>query len=276
MPTDPFANLMGSIEKEYAAARSANEKRYKEAMAIYDEIITRYQPGGGFGKAALGQLEKQKVRETGAGMQQLISSGLYGTTTAAGLGKQWEEEVGAPSRLKLEDIMMQRLSQAQVGKAGFMERRQDVYPDVGALAGYAGQAAAAGGGGGGGVSRVYGGTQKWGTYGAPAQPGLTGGTGRGTSPGPGVASATVGFGPTETGTGKTYSGGMYDEYMKTHAETYSPEEVGTAEMVWKGLGRRDPSKEGGQYGEWVSAVSTPVKPKKPKTDMWKEFQGQIG
>lgn len=132
-----------AIEQEYQSALAANEQRYAQAMAIYDEIIKRYQPGGTFGKAALGQLEAQKTRDVGKETQQMISSGLYGTTTTAGLPTKWEAEVGAPSRLRLEDIMMERLSQAQIGKAGFIERREDVYPDVGAYAGYAAQAATA-------------------------------------------------------------------------------------------------------------------------------------
>ncbi len=132
-----------AIQQEYLSARAANERRYAQAMSIYDEIIKRYQPGGTFGKAALGQLETQKVRDVGAETQQMISSGLYGTTTTAGLPQKWESEVGAPSRLRLEDIMMERLSQAQIGKAGFIERREDVYPNVGAMAGFAQQTAAA-------------------------------------------------------------------------------------------------------------------------------------
>jgi len=123
-----------AIEQEYMSAKRANELRYAQAMQIYDEIIRRYQPGGTFGQAALGQLEKQKVRDVGRETQQMISSGLYGTTTTAGLPGKWEAEVGAPTRLRLEDIMMERLSQAQIGKAGFIERREDVYPDVGAYA----------------------------------------------------------------------------------------------------------------------------------------------
>ena len=134
---------MSQTMQQYEAARKANEQRYAQAMAIYDEIINRYQPGGTFGQAALGLLEEQKTRDIGKEMQQMISSGIYGTTTAAGAPRRWEAEVGAPSRLRLEDIMMQRLSGAQVGKAGFIERREDVYPDVGAVAGYAGQMAQA-------------------------------------------------------------------------------------------------------------------------------------
>lgn len=141
-----LGGTMGGIEKEYKSALAANEKRYAQAMAIYDEIITRYQPGGTFGKAALGQLEERKERDVGTETQAQISGGLFGTTAQAGLGTKWEAEVGAPARLKLEDIMMERLSQAQLGKAGFIERREDVYPDVGAAAGYASQGGAGGGG----------------------------------------------------------------------------------------------------------------------------------
>lgn len=134
---------MPTITQEYEAARKANEERYAQAMQIYDEIVSRYRPGGAFQAAQFGELEKQKARDIGAETQQLISGGLFGTSVTAGLPRKWEAEVGAPARLKLEDIMMQRLSQAQIGKAGFMERREDVYPDVGAYAGYAGQRAAA-------------------------------------------------------------------------------------------------------------------------------------
>lgn len=161
---------MPTITQEYEAARKANEERYAQAMQIYDEIISRYRPGGEFQKAQLGELEKRKTRETGQEMQQMISGGLYGTTTAAGIPRRWEAEVGAPSRLKLEDIMMQRLSQAQVGKAGFMERREDVYPDVGRYAGYAGATAAQPRT----VTRTYGGT-----YGAGSFPDMFSITGEG-------------------------------------------------------------------------------------------------
>lgn len=134
---------MPTLAEQYEAARKANEERYAQAMQIYDKIISQYRPGGAFQTAQLEELERRKGRETGREMQQMISSGMYGTTTAAGIPRRWEAEVGVPARLKLEDIMMQRLSQAQVGKAGFIERREDVYPDVRTMAGYTAQAAAA-------------------------------------------------------------------------------------------------------------------------------------
>ncbi|KKL50183.1 hypothetical protein LCGC14_2308030, partial [marine sediment metagenome] len=50
---------------------------------------------------------------------------------AAGLGGAWEEDVGASARLSIADIAGQRMTQAQMGKAGFIERRQDTGPDPG-------------------------------------------------------------------------------------------------------------------------------------------------
>lgn len=135
-----YQDLLSQLARSSAMATSANLKRYDQAMSIYDEIIKTYSPGGSFGKGVLGQLEKQKVRDVGAETQDLISSGLYGTSTQAATGRKWEESVGAPARLRLEDIQMQRLSQAQLDKAGFIERREDVGPDMGMLAGLAQQA----------------------------------------------------------------------------------------------------------------------------------------
>lgn len=145
---EPTQNLLQQLLTKFQAkeeeARTSNIKRYEQAMAIYDEIVQRYQPGGPFQAAALGQLGVQKTADVGAGAQRLISAGLFGTEAAAGLETGWEQAVGAPARLKLEDIMMQRLSQAQVGKAGFIERREDVYPDYGTIAQLAMQAGQAG------------------------------------------------------------------------------------------------------------------------------------
>ena len=131
------------ISAEYSAARRANELRYAQLMNIYNRVIARTQPGGAFEKAGLAEIETARTKGVGQETQQMISSGMYGTTTTAGIGRGWEKEVGAPARLRLEDIMERRLTEAQLGKAGAIERREDVYPDVGTYAQYTSQAAAA-------------------------------------------------------------------------------------------------------------------------------------
>lgn len=132
-----FSRLLSQFESKEKEARASNIKRYEEAMSIYDKIIARFQPGGAFEQRGLGEIARQKTKGVGQETQQLISSGLYGTTTMAGVGRRWEAEVGAPARMTLEDIQQQRVSGAQQAKAGFIERRQDPYPDYSMLAGLA-------------------------------------------------------------------------------------------------------------------------------------------
>lgn len=136
-----LSSLISQAEVAAQKAQAANVARQKKIEAIMDEIIARYQPGGGFGAGYKAELETQKTKEVGAGTQALISSGLYGTEMGAGVGRAWEASVGAPARLKLEDIRYEALSKAQLEKAGFLERIEEPYPDYGMLAQLASQAA---------------------------------------------------------------------------------------------------------------------------------------
>ena len=146
-------------------ANVANRKRELEVRAIYDETINRYKPGGAFETRSLAQLEKQKSRfiEQGYGeaVQGDISRGIYGTTESGArkgrLRTEFESEVGAPSRLRLEDVMMQRLSSAQQGMAGFLTGIEDTGPSLSQLYG---MGSAAGSASGGGVSSASSGGTK--------------------------------------------------------------------------------------------------------------------
>lgn len=128
-----YDDIFRQTQQREQASIEANQRRLTQATAIYDEIINRYRPGGSFGEGYLSQLETQKVQDVGKETQQMISSGLYGTTTAAGAGQRWEANVGAGARLKLEDLQMERLSTAQIGKAGLIERVENPAPDYGML-----------------------------------------------------------------------------------------------------------------------------------------------
>ena len=123
----------GGINRAYERARKANLARKQQITSMYDEMMQRFQPGGAFERRGLGQIEEARTKGVGQEMQQMISSGLFGTTTAAQTGRRWEAEVGAPSRLRLEDIMQQRITGIQQKKAGFLERVEDKYPDYSSL-----------------------------------------------------------------------------------------------------------------------------------------------
>jgi hypothetical protein len=116
-------------------ANAKNKAREDEARSIYDKIIGTYAPGGEFGKGTEAMLERQKTKDTASATQQLISSGLYGSTMTAGLPKKWEEEVGMPSRLKLEDLRYGAWTSALGQKAQFITGIEDQSPSYELMAG---------------------------------------------------------------------------------------------------------------------------------------------
>jgi len=137
--------IVSKYEKQEEAAKLANMKREDQVTAIYDSVIQRYQPGGGFQEAGMAEIGKQKTRDVGAATQNMISGGMFNTEAAANLGTGWEASVGSGARMTLEDTMMQRLSGAELNKAGFLERIENAYPDTSGLMGAAGQIGRGGG-----------------------------------------------------------------------------------------------------------------------------------
>jgi len=127
-----LASLYQDFLKRETGAREANIAREKEIRGIYGQEIAQYEEGGAFKTAGLADIERAKTRAIGAGTQQMISSGLYGTTTAASIPVQAEQTAGL-QRLKLEDILQQRTTEARRGLAGFVERVETPYPDYNML-----------------------------------------------------------------------------------------------------------------------------------------------
>ena len=125
-----LSSLYADMQKREAGALAANKAREAEIRGIYGEIIGQGQ--GAARTAGLAEIEKGKTQAVGAGTQQMISSGLYGTTTAASLPVQAENQASL-SRLKLEDMLTQRTTQAKLGLAGFAERIETPYPDYNML-----------------------------------------------------------------------------------------------------------------------------------------------
>ena len=134
--TTAMANLQASQDK----ANAANQERLSQATAEYDKIIAQYQPGGGYGAGVEAQIERGAEKSVAQGAQNLVSSGTFNTTQTAGLRKKYEEEVGTPARLSLEQIRQDKLAEAYQGKAGLIERVSDTGPDPMSIANLAMQA----------------------------------------------------------------------------------------------------------------------------------------
>lgn len=130
-------DLIAQFQVQQQTANAANEQRYQEGLALFDQIIKQNESGGTLEKATEAAIGRGRTKAVAQGTQSLVSSGLSNTTTAAGLGKKYEEEVGTPARLQAADIAQQRLSGAIRDKAGFIERREDVGPSYSDIAGLA-------------------------------------------------------------------------------------------------------------------------------------------
>ena len=128
-----MASLYELYQRREKEALAANRKREQEVRGIYGNLASIYAPGGSFGAGYEAQLSRSKEQDVASGMQALVSGGMQNTTQAAGLGKKWEEDVGATARLKLEDLRMDRYAQTQRDLAGFSERIENPYPDYSQL-----------------------------------------------------------------------------------------------------------------------------------------------
>ena len=125
-----YASLLADFQKRETGALAANKAGETEIRGTYDELIGQGQ--GAARSAGLAEIELGKTRAVGAGTQQMISSGLYGTTTAASIPVQAENQA-ALGRVKLEDMLQQRTNELKLGKAGFVERIENPYPDYSML-----------------------------------------------------------------------------------------------------------------------------------------------
>jgi len=128
-----YGGAIGQISRQQSSARQANIARQGRIEGMYDKMMGMVSPGGAFEKRGLADIERRKTQTVGKETQGLISGGMFGTTTTAGLGRKFEADVGAPARLRLEDIMQQRQLGVMGQKAGFLERIEDVYPDYSSL-----------------------------------------------------------------------------------------------------------------------------------------------
>ena len=122
--------IVENFETREKAALAANKARESEIRNIYTSILGQdYNAAREAGMSEIARGERQAV---GQGTQQMISSGLYGTTTAATIPMQ-AGKVATEQRLKLEDVLQQRKTENQKDMANFIERIEQPYPDYGML-----------------------------------------------------------------------------------------------------------------------------------------------
>lgn len=87
------------------------------ALSAIQKAMAYYKQGGGFGKGIEAQLGRAEKKAVASGTQSLVSAGLSGTTMGAGLSKKFQEEVGMPTRARMEETRAQALSSLEMAKA---------------------------------------------------------------------------------------------------------------------------------------------------------------
>jgi hypothetical protein len=124
------SSLMTDFEKREQAAIKANRAREKEIRDMYSQILNQdYGAARAAGESVIARGERTSI---GQGMQQLVSSGLFGTTTAAALPSA-AKRISTEQRLTLEDVLQQRTEATKKELASFIERIEQPYPDYGML-----------------------------------------------------------------------------------------------------------------------------------------------
>jgi len=105
-------SVIASFQSAMDEANAANEERYQQGMGIYDEMIEMFQPGGGYGEGAAAYYGQAKEQAKASNIQELTSSGMANLTSGGGFEKSYEQDVGVPFWLNLNDMQMQALAGA--------------------------------------------------------------------------------------------------------------------------------------------------------------------
>lgn len=142
-----YKQMVGEYQEKYDAAKAANEQRYQDILSGYGQTYGNVQSGyadaisqmQGMGQAELADLRHQFDVSGKNQMASLASSGLLNTTVAPTVQRQ-----NTVAQMRAEALLQERLRREQVNlklaqtgaltnldlqKYAFMERREDEYPD---------------------------------------------------------------------------------------------------------------------------------------------------
>jgi hypothetical protein len=124
--TNPYAQ----VQEQWQKSQEAVNKRFGDVMNIYDKVATMFAPGGEFGKGFNMLLDQTKDEFIEEGIAGLSKRGLSNVTSVADLGLAFEQKTGAQQRQSMYERGMDKYASTLLGKAGAIERVEDVPPDL--------------------------------------------------------------------------------------------------------------------------------------------------
>jgi len=108
-----FQDIIKQMQAAQEKANLLNEQRYQQVLAQYENL----------GQAGRARIEQQTTQRQAQATQALTSRGLGGTTITSAVGRGIASDAEMQRQQLEESVAMQ--------KAGVMERRTDVGPDLG-------------------------------------------------------------------------------------------------------------------------------------------------
>jgi hypothetical protein len=121
--------LTTEYQTAYNEAKSANNARYNQALALNDKVISAYSPNGSYGAGAMNSYERGKTQARATAYSGMVRAGTANLINGSGFDKSYEEEVGNNFRLNLQDRQTEGLTSAYNTKANTVASRVDSYPD---------------------------------------------------------------------------------------------------------------------------------------------------
>lgn len=117
---------VGRYRDAYAQAREANEQRYKDILAGYQDRIRQVM---GMNEQQEADIREDWRGQTSQAMQNLADRGMAGTSIAPTMQAGMKRRETADLRRNETNTLLLRL-RAMQDKLRFQERRTDVYPDL--------------------------------------------------------------------------------------------------------------------------------------------------
>ncbi len=110
MPNDiNLSQWLSTMYQDYTAGRAQKEEMFGRGVGALESYADIFRPGGEYGAGVEAMIGRGEKKAVAGGMQNLVSAGLAGTTMPMHLQQTYQEEIGMPTRLRSEDVRMERL-----------------------------------------------------------------------------------------------------------------------------------------------------------------------
>ena len=110
---------LSTMYQDYTAGRAQKETMFGKGVGALEGYADIFRPGGEYGAGVEAMIGRGEKKAVAGGMQSLVSAGLANTTMPMHLQQTYQEEIGMPTRMRAEDVRMERLGGA-LGSLGQM------------------------------------------------------------------------------------------------------------------------------------------------------------